>query len=45
MTQGISPGEVFIDMIKSTIVLIVILTFRDGLTPDLFHFVTCLGED
>lgn len=45
ITPAISPFEVFVDMIKSIVVLAVILTCRDRLTPDLFHFVTCLAED
>ena len=45
ITHATSPFEVFVDMIKSIVVLTVILTYRDGLTPDLFHFVTCLAED
>lgn len=32
-------------MTGSTILLAGMLTYRDGLTPDLLHFVTCLGED
>lgn len=45
ITQTISPFDLFVDLIKSIIVLAVILTYRDGLTPDLLHFVTCLTED
>jgi hypothetical protein len=46
VTGEVTDEESSIEAIlKSVVILRVLLAYRDALTPDLFHFVTCLEAD